>query len=80
MTALEQPGRRRRSPPPGRRKLVRVVVILLAAALLFLLGIAFSRALDERPRTGEPVTTVQTLTPRPQEAPARTVTETVTQP
>jgi hypothetical protein len=54
--------------------------VVLAAALVFLLGIAFSRALDERPRTGEPVTTVQTLSPRPQETPARTVTETVTQP
>jgi hypothetical protein len=48
--------------------------------LVFLLGIAFSRALDERPRSGDLVTTVRTLEPRSQEEPARTVTETVTQP
>jgi hypothetical protein len=56
------------------------LLVALLAILVFLLGIAFSRALDERPRSGEPVTTVQTLEPRPQEAPVRTVTETVTQP
>lgn len=80
MSALEQSSRRRRPRPPGRGRLVRILVAVIAAFLVFLLGIAFSRALDERPRTGEPVTTVQTLSPRPQEAPARTVTETVTQP
>jgi hypothetical protein len=57
-----------------------VLLIALLAVLVFLLGIAFSRALDERPRSGRPVTTVQTLEPRPQEAPVRTVTETVTRP
>lgn len=80
MTAFEPASRRRPPRPSGRRRLVRALVAAVAAALVFLLGVAFSRALDERPRTGEPVTTVQTLTPRPQEAPARTVTETVTQP
>lgn len=80
MTSLEQPSRRR---PPKRRNgsaLVRVVLLVALAALVFLLGIAFSRALDERPRTEDPVTTVQTLEPRSQEAPVRTVTETVTEP
>jgi hypothetical protein len=80
VTSLQQPSRTR---PPKRRNgsaLVRVVALVALALLVFLLGIAFSRALDERPRTGDPVTTVQTLEPRPQEAPVRTVTETVTQP
>jgi len=80
VTSLEQPTRQRKAKPPGRGRLVRVLLIALLAALVFLLGIAFSRALDERPRYGEPVTTVQTLEPRPQEAPVRTVTETVTEP
>ena len=80
MSTLEQMSRPRRPGPSGRGRLVRVLVALGLAALLFLLGVAFSRALDERPRTGEPVTTVQTVPPRAQEPPARTVTETVTQP
>jgi len=79
VTTLEQPSRRRQKPS-GRSRIVRIVAVVLFAALLFLLGIAFSRALDERPRSGEPVTTVRTLDPRPQEAPARTVTETLTKP
>jgi hypothetical protein len=57
-----------------------VLLAVLLGALVFLLGVAFSRALDERPRSSEPVTTVKTLSPRPQEAPTRTVTETVTRP
>jgi len=48
------------------------------AALAFLLGIAFARTLDERPRPGGVVTDVRTLAPLPQEPPARTVTVTVT--
>lgn len=79
MTALEQPSRRR---PPSRsrlRRVVRVLAVVVLVGLVFVLGVAFSRALDERPRSGEPVTTVRTLEPRSQEAPVRTVTETVTQ-
>lgn len=79
MTTLERPSRRRQRPS-GRNRVVRVAAVVLCAILLFLLGVAFSRALDERPRSGEPVTTVQTLDPRPQEAPVRTVTETLTKP
>jgi hypothetical protein len=57
------------------------VVLLAVAALAFLLGIAFARTLDERPQPGDVVTTnVRTLTPLPQQAPARTVTVTVTSP
>jgi hypothetical protein len=57
------------------------VLLLAVAALAFLLGIAFARTLDERPQPGDVVTTnVRTLTPLPQQAPARTVTVTVTSP
>jgi hypothetical protein len=41
-------------------------------------GIAFARALDERPRDGPMVTSVRTLTPLPQQPPTRTITVTVT--
>jgi hypothetical protein len=60
--------------------MLRLLLAAALATLFFLLGIAFSRALDERPKTGDPVTTVQTLAPGKQEAPPRTVTETVTGP
>jgi hypothetical protein len=76
----EQPSRRRPPRPSRSRRIVRAVLVALVGLLVFLVGIAFSRALDERPRSGEPVTTVRTLEPRSQEEPARTVTETVTQP
>jgi len=55
---------------------------VLAAALLvlsFLLGIAFARTLDERPRPGDVVTTVRTLTAGEEES-TTTVTVTVTEP
>jgi hypothetical protein len=69
--------RRRRS----RRDVVgRVVLILVGLALAFLLGVAFARTLDERPRSSGTQTIVRTLEPRPQDAPARTVTVTVTGP
>jgi hypothetical protein len=48
--------------------------------LTFLLGVAFARTLDERPKSSGTVTSVRTLTPIPQEPPARTVTVTVTGP
>ena len=51
-----------------------------ASALAFLLGIAFARTLDERPKSGGTETIVRTLTPLPQDAPAQTVTVTVTGP
>ena len=55
-----------------------LVVVLLVLA--FVLGIAFSRTLDERPEPGAGVTTVRTLTPVPQERPPVTVTVTATSP
>jgi hypothetical protein len=50
--------------------------LLLVAT--FVLGMAVARALDDEPRPGGVVTSVRTLTPLPLEAPARTVTVTVT--
>jgi len=63
-----------------RRPIFRVLLVVVLLALAFVLGIAFSRALDDAPEPGGVVTTVRTLTPLPLEAPARTVTVTVTEP
>jgi hypothetical protein len=78
---LPEPSRRQAAPGHSRRDVVgRVVLVLVALALAFLLGIAFARTLDERPRSSGTQTIVRTLEPRPQDAPARTVTVTVTGP
>ena len=69
-----------RSRPRRRAAVVRVLVVAVALVLAFLLGIAFARTLDERSKDGGAVTSVRTLTPSPQEGPARTVTVTVTAP
>jgi hypothetical protein len=69
--------RRRRT---RRDALGRVVLILVGLALAFLLGIAFARTLDERPKSSGTQTIVRTLEPRPQDTPTRTVTVTVTGP
>lgn len=61
-----------------RRRALRRVALALALLLAFLVGIAFARALDERPRDGPMVTRVRTLTPLPQQPPTRTITVTVT--
>ena len=79
MTMLEQPRRRSRARR-SRGAIGRGVLVAVGLALAFLLGIAFSRTLDERPASGEPETIVRTLEPLPQDAPARTVTVTVTTP
>lgn len=57
-----------------------MLLFVVVALLAFLLGIAFARTLDERPRPGGVVTDVRTLTPLPQQPPSRTVTVTVTSP
>jgi hypothetical protein len=57
---------------------VRAALIVIGAVLVFLLGVAFARTLDERPKPTGPETIVRTLTPLPQDAPPRTVTVTVT--
>jgi hypothetical protein len=77
------PESRRRPARPTRSRRVavgRVVLVLVGLALAFLLGVAFARTLDERPLSGATHTIVRTLEPRPQDAPLRTVTVTVTSP
>jgi hypothetical protein len=72
--------------PPARpredrtRRVLRALVAIAFVALVFLLGMAFARTLDERPRSSGVATTERTLTPLPQSAPSRTVTVTVTGP
>jgi hypothetical protein len=77
---LERPSREQRSRARRRSPILRALLAVVALVLAFLLGIAFARTLDERPEDRGTVTSVRTLTPLPQEAPARTVTVTVTQP
>ena len=79
MILIDRPTRKSRRR--GRRQAItRVLLVVVLLALSFVLGIAFSRALDDAPEPGDVVTTVRTLTPLPLEAPARTVTVTVTEP
>ena len=78
MTYVGGPGAQSRSP--RRRPVWRWVALALALLVVFLVGIAFGQALDDAPTPGGVTTSVRTLTPLPQEAPARTVTVTVTQP
>ena len=81
MTTVERPPRRRSRPRRSRRGAIgRTVLLVVGFALVFLLGVAFSRTLDDRPKPGKAETVVRTLTPLPQDAPARTVTVTVTGP
>ena len=77
---LEQPSRQGRDRRSRRDRSGASSSIVVGLALAFLLGIAFARTLDERPRSSGAETTVRTLTPLPQEAPVRTVTVTVTTP
>ena len=77
---MSSPRPRRPAARHRRERVARIVLVSVIAALAFLLGIAFARTLDERPRSGGVVTDVRTLTPLPQEPPARTVTVTVTSP
>jgi len=84
---LERPSQER-PPRPRRRErrrrpreaIARLLLVLLLLVLAFLLGIAVAQTLDERPEPGGVVTDVRTLSPLPQEPPARTVTVTVTGP
>ena len=81
MTILERPSRDTgRERGKRRRPIVRAALVVIGAVLVFLLGIAFARTLDERPKPSGPETIVRTLTPLPQDAPPRTVTVTVTTP
>ena len=75
---LESPRRPARPRRSRRDTIGRVVLVLVGLTFAFLLGIAFARTLDDRPRSGRTETIVRTLTPLPQDAPGRTVTVTVT--
>ena len=80
MTMVEHSPRR---PRPRRTRgdaIGRVVLLVIGLALAFVVGMAFARTLDERPKPGVVETDVRTLTPLPQGAPTRTVTVTVTGP
>jgi hypothetical protein len=86
---LERPSRERPPRPPrrtprrrprSRETAARLLLGILLLVFAFLVGIAFARTLDERPEPGGTVTEVRTLTPLPQQPPARTVTVTVTSP
>lgn len=80
MTTLERSRRDAQRATRRRRPFVRAALLVLAALFVFLLGIAFARTLDDRPRTSGNETIVRTLTPVTQSAPGRTVTVTVTAP
>ena len=74
-------SRRQPRPRPNRRDAIgRLVLLVVGLALAFVVGMAFAKTLDERPKPGGTETIVRTLTPLPQGAPTRTVTVTVTSP
>jgi multisubunit Na+/H+ antiporter MnhB subunit len=78
MTPLEQASRRGRPRRRARERIGRIVLVVVGVVLAFLLGIAFARTLDERPKSSDTETIVRTLTPLPQDGPGGTVTVTVT--
>ena len=78
MSSVERPRRPDRARPS--RSLARWALLAAALLLVFLVGIAFGQALDDAPEPDGATTSVRTLTPLPQEPPARTVTVTVTRP
>jgi hypothetical protein len=80
VSVLERPSDRQRGPGRDRRRYLRLAALGLLLAAVFVVGVAFGQALDDGPQQGGTVTTVRTLTPRPQDPPLRTVTVTVTQP
>jgi hypothetical protein len=77
---LEPFGRTSRARRSRRDAAGRLVLMAVGLVVAFLLGIAFARSLDERPRSSGAETIVRTLTPLPQDAPSQTVTVTVTGP
>jgi hypothetical protein len=74
------PTRPRRERRRRRGPHLRTILLLALLLFVFLLGIAFAETLDERPKDGDPVTDVRTLTPLEQQPPVRIVTVTVTTP
>ncbi|HEY6113212.1 MAG TPA: hypothetical protein VIV37_03830 [Gaiellaceae bacterium] len=75
---LEQTRRQAPARRSRRDRIARTLLIAVGLALAFVVGIAFARTLDERPKSSGTETNVRTLTPLPQEAPVRTVTVTTT--
>lgn len=75
---LERPSRERPRGSRRREAVVRLLLVLLLLVVAFVLGVAFARTLDEHADEGGVVTNQRTLTPLPQDPPARTVTVTVT--
>jgi hypothetical protein len=75
---LERPSRERRNEK--RRFLPRWVALGFVLVAVFVVGLAVGKTLDDGPDPGGVTTSVRTLSPLPQEQPARTVTVTVTQP
>jgi hypothetical protein len=69
---------RSRPAPPRKRRVLRTALVVIGAVLAFLLGIAFARTVDDRPKSSGVVTRVRTPTPLPQSASTSTVTVTVT--
>jgi type VI protein secretion system component VasF len=78
VSALERASGRGRAR--RRRRVPRWALVGLLLVAVFVVGIAFGQALDDAPEPNGVTTSVRTLTPLPQEPPARTVTVTVTQP
>ena len=67
MTDLDHRARRRAAS--SRRRPTKVVLLVIAGLLLFALGVAFGKALNDRPAPGGTQTYVRTLEPLPQQAP-----------
>jgi hypothetical protein len=80
VSLLEQSRERNRRRRRRREGVAKVLLVVILLVLAFFLGIAVARALDDAPDPGGVTTSVRTLTPLPQQPPARTVTVTVTQP
>ena len=74
------PSNRQKRGRTRRETVASAALVLLLLVFSFLLGIAFARTLDERPEPGDVVTNVRTLSPLPQQPPARVVTVTITTP
>ena len=60
MTAEPTPRRRPPKRRVNRRRLVAGIVLLI---VVFLLGIAFGKALNDNPKTGESTTFIRTFFP-----------------
>lgn len=78
MSLLESSGNRGRHR--HRRFFPRWLVLAVVLLVVFVVGVAFGQALDDSPDPGGDTTSVRTLTPLPQQPPARTVTVTITEP